>query len=525
MEKAKQVVQEVLAPPPAFVCLHCKAEFSDYAKLKSHRQGCNPQKMELCKDSKDSSSLKSEVVKTELYEEDSMELFEYVTGSVTDIPETTFNNMHGKINDLRTKDANTFAARQLNEIGLVKLNYSGPWSVAEVWENAGWEQREDQLTWQQYEVAAAGGDQRDRGQGRQVARKVPFIMDRKASRQFLVKLSTLPWSEQRKIKEKLDQTLVVKKSRRSEKLVDPTIRQSGLPARLELRQVGKLIKYMKAQEREAVKEMIGHSIEKELVHGELSGEWEQEFSFVCSVCAIEYDDVLEIMHHKWEAHPHCLVTHVSLREGLQRPPTLLYPQVGPSMVYPFPPDPRPPAPQWCSKCLTTFPPHPDRSITFHAHLLTCGGIQDWDTESTKKKRNKKRRWNGGGLKRTVRMIQKSLSHEGTDTDGESPKKRVRPPPRVVEPVPAVPTHNRTTRFKETKQKEARNEAAKKRRIEARNKKRGRPTKADAEATSSTSAKRKILLDSEEPAAATKDVKPKETHTANGDVKVKNAGKS
>ena len=39
------------------------------------------------------------------------------SGSVTDIPETTFNNMHGRINDLRTKDANTFAARQLNEIG------------------------------------------------------------------------------------------------------------------------------------------------------------------------------------------------------------------------------------------------------------------------------------------------------------------------------------------------------------------------------------------------------------------------
>ena len=420
--------------------------------------------------------------------------------------------------------------------GLVKLNYSGPWSVAEVWENAGWEQREDQLTWQQYEVAAAGGDQRDRGQGRQGARKVPFIMDRKANRQFLVKLSTLPWSEQRKIKEKLDQTLVVKKSRRSEKLVDPTIRQSGLPARLELRQVGKSIKYMKAQEREAVKEMIGHSIEKELVHGELSGEWEQEFSFVCSVCAIEYDDVLEIMHHKWEAHPHCLVTHVSLRDGLQRPPTLLYPQVrllycksvhkqftgnnqvGPSMVYPFPPDPRPQAPARCSKCSATFPPQ--ATVNFHAHLLTCGGVQEWDGESAKKKR-KKRRWNGGGLKRTVRMIQKSLSHEGTDTDGESPRKRVRAPPRVVEPVPAVPTHNRTTRFKETKQKEARKEAAKKRRIEARNKKRGRPTNADAEATSSNSAKRKILLDSEEP----RDEKPKGNHVVNGQMKRKTESKS
>ena len=111
-----------------------------------------------------------------------------------------------------------------------------------MWESGGWEPREDQLSWQQYEVAAAGGERE-----RQVvsARRAPLITDRKASRQFLVKLSTLPWSEQRKIKEKLDQTLTVKKSRRSEKLVDPTVRQSGLPARLELRQVGKSIKYMK----------------------------------------------------------------------------------------------------------------------------------------------------------------------------------------------------------------------------------------------------------------------------------------
>jgi len=66
------------------------------------------------------------------------------------------------------------------------------------------------------------------------------------------------------------------------------------------------------------------------------------------------------------------------------------------------------------------------------------------------------------------MIQKSQSLEGTDTDGESPRKRVRPPPRpprLVEPVPKVPTHNRTTRFKETRKKEARNEAAKKRRTD------------------------------------------------------------
>ncbi len=39
--------------------------------------------------------------------------------------------------------------------GLVKLNYSGSWSVRDVWEAGGWEPRPDQLTWQQYELAAA----------------------------------------------------------------------------------------------------------------------------------------------------------------------------------------------------------------------------------------------------------------------------------------------------------------------------------------------------------------------------------
>ena len=59
----------------------------------------------------------------------------------------------------------------------------------------------------------------------------------------------------------------------------------------------------------------------------LTGEWEIEHTYMCSVCGIEYDDVVEIMHHKWEAHPDCLVTHVCLKHDLQRPPALLYPQV------------------------------------------------------------------------------------------------------------------------------------------------------------------------------------------------------
>jgi hypothetical protein len=202
-----------------------------------------------------------------------------------------------------------------------------------VWEGLGWEPREDQLTWQQYELAASGQESVPRA-GRALApgRRAPLLTDRAASRRFLVKLSALHWSEQRKIKEKLDEALVAKKApgRRSEKPLDPTVRQSGVPARLELRQVGRSVKYMKSVEREAVgRPGAGEAGGPKAVMGQLQGEWEQEFSFVCSVCAIEYDDVREIMHHKWESHPHCLVTHVSLREGMRRPPALLYPQVRP----------------------------------------------------------------------------------------------------------------------------------------------------------------------------------------------------
>ena len=36
---------------------------------------------------------------------------------MTSVPETTFNNMHGKIVDLKTEDAQKLSVNQLNEIG------------------------------------------------------------------------------------------------------------------------------------------------------------------------------------------------------------------------------------------------------------------------------------------------------------------------------------------------------------------------------------------------------------------------
>ena len=46
----------------------------------------------------------------------------------------------------------------------------------------------------------------------------------------------------------------------------------------------------------------------------------------------------------------------------------------------------------------------------------------------------------------------------------SPKKKLRAPPKPIQPVPLIPTHQRTTRYKETMKKEAKKIAARERRI-------------------------------------------------------------
>ena len=169
-----------------------------------------------------------------------------------------------------------------------------------------------------------------------VSRKAPLITCSSMDRRVVTKLSKIPWSEQKKLKEKFDASLSAKRTKRASLNSDsfgtngthiPGIRQSGVTSRLELKQVGRSVKYMKAGEREAQAKEKGGKKTAVLTKGKIQGEWEIEHSFLCSVCGIEYDDVLEILHHKWESHPHCLVTHVSLREGIVRPPALLYPQV------------------------------------------------------------------------------------------------------------------------------------------------------------------------------------------------------
>jgi hypothetical protein len=68
------------------------------------------------------------------------------------------------------------------------------------------------------------------------------------------------------------------------------------------------------------------------------------------------------------------------------------------------------APLTCSKCSEATLVGQD----FHSHILICGGLKPWDISPSKRKRRKG--GHGGGLKSTVRMIQKSgQSRDNTDT--------------------------------------------------------------------------------------------------------------
>ena len=368
------------------------------------------------------------------------------------------------------------------------MNFSGNWSVKDVWESGCWEPKEDQLTWQDYELSSEIFKSKNDTQGvsdtdkteadhaapepdndevhklteklttQIVGRKAPIITNPAMDRQMVMAMSKMHWTEQKYIKQRIDTNLTTKRNKRLS-VGGESMRQSNITSILDLKQTGKSVKYMKQAERESLsKPLIG---EEGRVEGSLSGEWELGHSYMCSVCGVEYDDMMEILHHKWEAHPRCVVSHFSVRDNVTKPSDLMYPQVGPSTVKREADNggSRSTVLLKCSKCQMEFIKNED----FYHHILECGGVDDL-VETRKKKKKKKRM--GGGLKSTVRMLkQADTQQEGTDTgDEQSPKKKPKPPPKVVQPVPLIPTHTRTTRYKETMKKEAKKIAAKERRI-------------------------------------------------------------
>ena len=365
------------------------------------------------------------------------------------------------------------------------MNFSGNWGVKDVWESGGWEPKEDQLTWQDYELSSEifkskkdspGLSDKDKTEADKAApepdndevhkltenlttqivgRKAPIITNLAMDRQMVLAMSKMHWTEQKYVKQRIDTNLTAKRNKRLS-VGGESIRQSNITSILDLKQTGKSVKYMKQVERESLsKPVTGEEVR---VEGSLSGEWELGHSYMCSVCGVEYDDMMEILHHKWEAHPRCLVSHFSVRDNVTKPTDLMYPQVGPSKVKREAENEANSSTVSlkCSKCQMEFTKNED----FYHHILECGGVENL-VESKKKK---KKRGMGGGLKSTVRMI-KQADQEGTEPgDEQSPKKKPRPPQKAIQPVPLIPTHTRTTRYKETMKKEAKKIAAKERRI-------------------------------------------------------------
>merc|ERR1711981_1285225 len=69
--------------------------------------------------------------------------------------------------------------------------------------------------------------------------------------------------------------------------------------------------------------------------GYLNGEWELEHDFMCSSCGEIFDELREVWHHKWDAHPGCLVMHITLPRKYKTylpPHNLIYPQLGRQLI-------------------------------------------------------------------------------------------------------------------------------------------------------------------------------------------------
>merc|ERR1711997_516380 len=67
----------------------------------------------------------------------------------------------------------------------------------------------------------------------------------------------------------------------------------------------------------------------------LNGEWELEHDFMCSSCGEIFDELREVWHHKWDAHPGCLVMHITLPRKYKTylpPNNLIHPQLGRQLI-------------------------------------------------------------------------------------------------------------------------------------------------------------------------------------------------
>ncbi|TRY79698.1 hypothetical protein TCAL_08328 [Tigriopus californicus] len=476
VEKATTIVKSLTIQPSDYICLQCNIGFTTFSDLFAHRQdssACQPSEAAaasttsilapLVAASSESKPPKW-VSKSRPYDHD---FADYMSNSIRAVPETTFNNLHGTINHIDSQDGLYLRSKTaVGTLEKVKMNMNGSWTTRDVWGCGGWEISRNLLSWHKFENAQS------------------------ENRKFLQGLSSFPWSEQQKMKVAFDQALTKNRSRK--RTLSCSDSESACPAKsvkkrslllqgLDLKQLGRSVKYMTASEFEDRK----RNAPKEYRYvGDFNGEWENEHVFMCSVCAEIFDDLREVMHHKWDAHPYCLVSHLTMQAKLNLPNNgMMYPKLGRQLLAAKPTgDPSklgrgrrasksvyadhlkllPKEPEMrCTKCADVQ----DSRDEFYAHILVCGGEVNWE-EGKKKKKKKK------SLKPP-----EDLNPEKLREREEAALKRKARFAKFDQPPPVS---GRNTRFQKDLIKKTRNEA----RLEKRLKKRTRkPTGFPAEPNS------------------------------------------
>ena len=413
-EKIGQVVQVVTEENKNFFCLKCSTRFSTFADLNEHKKQLHQDKPKFSLNHKViQPSPQHQIIR--MKEECSPELAKFVANAVRQVPETTFNNMHGRLQDIGSEDGKMYLAKngQMGTVEKVKMNVSEVWTSKEVYES-GWEvAANDSLRWQKYDQPPQQQQQLEQNQD---------------PHKVLMKMSHLSWSEQRQFQQIFNSYGDISSSASSSNNSLRELVQTPSRLKFELSKKEKMIqglKYLDLKQLEKRKNKKSSNLNKissfagaKLVNngqakldsklsenvadvneiGNLNGEWEDAHDFMCSTCAIVYDELREVLHHKWEAHPYCLVAHVTLRRDLTLPPNnMMYPQLGRSLTkhksvkligckkpkIEIKPDSQ--HELKCSKCPELkFESKED----FYAHVLECGGDVDWDVSKKKKKKKK-----------------------------------------------------------------------------------------------------------------------------------------
>ncbi|XP_040577853.1 uncharacterized protein [Lepeophtheirus salmonis] len=354
-ERLKKIlIQDIVEKSGTYFCLTCGSTFEDYCEIQCHRNKCVSQFLMMSYSSSSPwwysySSLKRRRIGNS---KASTFLDNYLQNAIKVIPESSFNNLHGTIYHINSVDGYFLKTNpKIRTVNKVKLNLSGSWKFEEVWKG-GWDETfiENSLSWKTF------GDIN-----------------------FLKNMSVFSWNEQIILKKHFKKWL-------SSRSVDLVSNQSH---KADFRKWKRFLSSLELQTALPMKK-------NRKAPPTFSGEWEYDRTYICSVCSHQFDDLEEVMHHKWEEHPYCLVSHITLLNSIHLPPHQMYPQVGVASLNSIGTEFS--CVKRCSKCLKVFDNYIDINSpeAFYVHLLTCGG----DLESASSW--SVRRNNQGGKRRRKR---------------------------------------------------------------------------------------------------------------------------